>query len=115
MTVTPRAAGGSPGVAPESDVTVTSMSTMREKRSIALCSLSQRPARPCRTVCTSLAAMEHSCFVNYPMTVDSTSYDCTSTACTLTSVPEYPILGAVGEIGTHQLSPWDQEGERLSG
>ncbi len=111
----PSTACGSPGVAPESDATVTSISAIRERSSIALCSLSQRPARSCLTACTSPAAMEYSCFADYPTTANSTFYNCTSTTCTLTSVPEYPILGAVGEIGPHQLSPWDQGGERLSG
>src|SRR6266581_1664303 len=36
-----------------------------------------------------LAAIAHSCFVDYPTTVNSTSYNCTSTTHTLTSVPEY--------------------------
>ena len=115
MTVTPSTAGGSPGVAPESDATVTNISAIRERSSIALCSLSQRPARSCLRACTSLAAVEYSCLVDYPTIANSTYYNCTSTTCTLTSVPEYPILGAVGEIGPHQLSLWDQEGERLSG
>ena len=115
MTVIPSTAGGSPGVAPESDATVTNISAIRERSSIALCSLSQRPARSCLRACTSLAAVEYSCLVDYPTIANSTYYNCTSTTCTLTSVPEYPILGAVGEIGPHQLSLWDQEGERLSG
>src|SRR5258708_6907771 len=99
MTVTPSTAGSSPGVAPGSDATVTSISALRGRRSIALCSLSQRPARSCLTACTSLAAREYACFVDDPTTANSASYNCTYTTCTLTSVPEYPILGAVRGMG----------------
>src|SRR5260370_3438244 len=115
MTVTPSTAGSSPGVAPGSDATVTSISALRGRRSIALCSLSQRPARSCLTACTSLAAREYACFVDDPTTANSTSYNCTYTTCTLTSVPEYPILGAVRGMAPHHLSPWDLVGECLSG
>src|SRR5947209_1327608 len=80
-----------------------------------LCSLLQRPARSCLTACTSLVARGYACFVDHPTTIDSTLYDCTYTTCTLTSVPEYPILGAVRGIGLHHLSPWDLVGECLSG
>src|SRR5260370_34521551 len=115
MTVTPSTAGSSPGVAPGSDATVTSISALRGRRSIALCSLSQRPARSCLTACTSLAAREYDCFIDDPTSTNSNSYNCSYTTCPLTSVPVYHILGAHIGMATHYLSPWDPVRERRSG